>query len=60
MALSIRIERRRPLFVASDELPKSDVHPSYRNLNTLLADAGFDYWGEESWRALCASMSCGR
>jgi len=50
MALGRRVEQQRPLFVAADELPKSDGHPFYRRLNELLAEAGFDRWIEELCR----------
>jgi len=55
MALGRRVEQQRPLFVAADELPKSDGHPFYRRLNELLAEAGFDRWIEELCRPYYAA-----
>ena len=55
MALGRRVEQQRPLFVAADELPKSDGHPFYRKLNELLAEAGFDRWIEELCRPYYAA-----
>ena len=40
-------ERQQELWIASDELPKSEGHVFYRKLNQLLADAGFDRFVEE-------------
>lgn len=47
MALGRRGKVNRPLFIASDELPRSAGHPFYRALNRLLEEAGFDRKVEE-------------
>lgn len=43
--------KRKPvqemLFVARDDLPRSDGHPFYVKLNGLLEEAGFDRWLEK-------------
>src|SRR3954469_1324877 len=43
-------ERQEELFVATAELARSPGHPFYRKLNELLAEAGFDRWGENRCR----------
>lgn len=43
-------ERQEDLFVPQDRLPRSEGHVFYRQLNRLLAEAGFDRFVEE----LCA------
>ncbi len=51
MALGRRKEaRQEELFVPHDRLPRSEGHAFYRQLNKLLAEAGFDRFVE----ALCA------
>src|SRR5262245_61903341 len=40
-------ERQEALFVTAGQLPRSAGHPFYRQLNRLLAEAGFDAWIEE-------------
>jgi transposase len=51
MALGRRSEERQEeLFVPHDRLPRSEGHAFYRQLNKLLAEAGFDRFVE----ALCA------
>lgn len=51
MALGRRKDKRQEeLFVAHDRLPRSEGHAFYRQLNKLLAEAGFDRFVE----ALCA------
>lgn len=39
-------ERQEPLFVAGDNVPRSQGHPFYKALNRLLAEARFDHWIE--------------
>ena len=41
-----KTERQEPLFVTGDNLPRSQGHPFYKALNTLLAEANFDRWIE--------------
>ena len=51
MALGHRWEeRQQEMWVATDQLPKSEGHVFYRKLNELLADAGFDRFVEELCR----------
>lgn len=50
MALGRRKHEQQTTWVATTELPKSPGHPFYKQLNALLAEAGFDGWLE----ALCA------
>ena len=38
--------RQESLFVTAEQLPRSQGHPFYRALNTLLAEANFDRWIE--------------
>jgi transposase len=45
-----KAERQSELFVPHDRLPRSEGHAFYRQLNKLLAEAGFDRFVE----ALCA------
>src|SRR5215471_4757231 len=40
-------QRQESLFVTADQLPRSLGHPFYRQLNRLLAEAGFDIWIEK-------------
>lgn len=47
MALGKRGGKTSPLFVATDDLPRSAGHPFYRKLNELLAEAEFDWKVEE-------------
>jgi len=41
-----RLVRQETLFVTGEQLPRSQGHPFYRALNTLLAEANFDRWIE--------------
>jgi transposase len=50
MALGKRKHEQQSAWVATTELPKSPGHPFYKELNGLLAEAGFDEWLE----TLCA------
>ena len=50
MALGKRKSEQQAAWVATTELPKSPGHPFYKQLNKLLAEAGFDEWLE----TLCA------
>lgn len=50
MALGKRKHEQQAAWVATTDLPKSPGHPFYKQLNKLLAEAGFDEWLE----ALCA------
>src|SRR6266700_3968941 len=50
MAMGKRKRRQEALFVTADNLPKSAVHPFYRKLNQLLAEAKFDEWIERRCR----------
>ena len=43
-------ERQDALFIASEDLPRSDGHPFYQRLNALLEEAGFDDFVEEACR----------
>ena len=38
--------RQESLFVTADQLPRSQGHPFYKQLNQLLDRAGFDRWLE--------------
>lgn len=40
-------QRQESLFVTADQLPRSLGHPFYRQMNRLLAEAGFDPWIEK-------------
>jgi transposase len=42
MAMGKRKQRQESLFIMADDLPQSDGHPFYRQLNALLAEADFD------------------
>jgi len=46
MAMGKRKRRQESLFITAENLPRSDGHPFYQKLNTLLAEAGFDRWIE--------------
>jgi len=46
MTMGVRGDRQEALFVTADELPKSQGHPFYVKLNTLLREASFDLWIE--------------
>jgi len=50
MTMGVRGDRQEALFVTADELPKSQGHPFYVKLNTLLREAGFDLWIERRCR----------
>ena len=50
MALGKRKSEQQAAWVATTDLPKSPGHPFYKQLNRLLAEAGFDVWLEN----LCA------
>ena len=50
MALGLRGERERGMWVATSALPRSAGHPFYARLNMLLAEAAFDRFAE----AACA------
>lgn len=47
MAMGKRKRKQKELFVASGELAQSPGHPFYKQLNALLAEAGFDRWIEQ-------------
>lgn len=48
MAMGRRKQQRQgSLFFTQAELPRSAGHPFYRQLNRLLAEAGFDHWIEQ-------------
>jgi transposase len=38
--------RQESLFITADQLPRSQGHPFYKQLNQLLGQAGFDQWLE--------------
>ena len=38
--------RQESLFITADQLPRSQGHPFYKQLNQLLGQAGFDVWLE--------------
>ncbi len=38
--------RQESLFITADQLPRSQGHPFYKQLNQLLGQAGFDPWLE--------------
>ena len=42
MAMGKRKQRQESLFIMADNLPRSDGHPFYRQLNALLAEAVID------------------
>src|SRR3954453_17004023 len=44
MALGKRKSEQQAAWVATTDLPKSPGHPFYKQLNWLLAEAGFDAW----------------
>jgi len=46
MAMGKRKRRQESLFVMTEDLPRSDGHPFYQQLNALLAEADFDRWIE--------------
>ena len=50
MAMGKRSQRQESLFLMAERLPKSDGHPFYKQLNRLLAEAGFDRWVERRCR----------
>lgn len=50
MAMGKRKQLQESLFVAAENLPKSDGHPFYQAINRLLAEAGFDRWIERRCR----------
>ena len=50
MAMGKRKQRQESLFIAANNLPRSDGHPFYHKLNSLLAEAGFDRWIEARCR----------
>src|SRR5947209_754373 len=50
MALGKRKSEQQAAWVATTDLPRSPGHPFYKQLNRLLAEAGFDAWVEN----LCA------
>ena len=47
MGMGRRKRRQASLFVATENLVRSQGHPFYRKLNELLAEAGFDRWIED-------------
>src|SRR5690606_12417917 len=47
MSMGKRKRGQQPLFIAADDLPRSQGHPFYQKLNQLLAEAGFDHWIEQ-------------
>jgi hypothetical protein len=50
MAMGKRKQRQESLFIMAENLPRSDGHPLYRQLNALLAEAEFDLWIEARCR----------
>ncbi len=50
MAMGKRKRRQETLFITAEQLPRSDGHPFYQQLNALLAEAGFDRWVEARCR----------
>ncbi len=46
MAMGKRRRRQESLFIMTEDLPRSDGHPFYQQLNALLAEADFDRWIE--------------
>ena len=50
MAMGKRKQRQESLFITAEDLPRSDGHPFYLQLNALLAEAGFDRWIERRCR----------
>lgn len=46
MAMGKRKRRQESLFIMTEDLPRSDGHPFYQQLNALLAEADFDRWIE--------------
>ncbi len=50
MAMGKRKQRQESLFITVENLPRSDGHPFYRQLNALLAEAEFDRWVEARCR----------
>ncbi len=46
-----RKQRQESLFITADNLPRSDGHPFYQQLNALLAEAEFDRWIEARCRS---------
>lgn len=53
MAMGKRKEQQESLFIAAENLPRSDAHPFYQQLNVLLAEAGFHGWIEIHCRPFC-------
>lgn len=39
-------QRQQPLWVATDEIPRTAAHPFYQRLNQLLDEHGFDLFVE--------------
>lgn len=50
MGMGKRKQRQESLFITAENLPRSDGHPFYQKLNSLLAEADFDRWIEERCR----------
>ena len=50
MAMGKRKQRQDSLFITAENLPRSDGHPFYQQLNALLAEARFDRWIEARCR----------
>src|SRR5579863_2754217 len=50
MAIGKRKQRQESLFIMAENLPRSDGHPFYRQVNALLAEAEFDRWVEARCR----------
>ena len=46
MSLGKRKSEQQAAWVATTDLPSSPGHPFYKQLNRLLAEAGFDAWLE--------------
>jgi transposase len=46
MSMGTHKRGQQPLFIATNELPRSQGHPFYQKLNEVLAEAGFDRWLE--------------
>ena len=42
-----KTEAQAPLFVATDDLPRTPGHPFYQKLNEILAEAEFDSFVEQ-------------
>ncbi|HEX4146336.1 MAG TPA: transposase [Pirellulales bacterium] len=54
MGMGKRKQRQESLFITADNLPRSDGHPFYQKLNSLLAEADFDRWIEARCRPFYA------